>query len=59
MQRYKRSFASDNNSIVHPKVMEALQKANTGHVLSYGDDPIPVLPLDALRKSSGRTVKYS
>lgn len=39
MQRYKRSFASDNNSIVHPKVMEALQKANTGHVLSYGDDP--------------------
>ena len=35
-----RSFASDNNSGVHPKVMEALARANHGgHVLAYGDDP--------------------
>jgi threonine aldolase len=38
MKRYKRSFASDNNSIVHPKVMEALQKVNHTHELSYGED---------------------
>lgn len=34
-----RSFASDNNSGVHPLVMEALQRANNGHAAGYGDDP--------------------
>lgn len=33
-----RSFASDNNSGVHPHVMEALQITNTNHALGYGDD---------------------
>lgn len=33
-----KSFASDNNSPVHPKVMEALCNVNTGDVISYGDD---------------------
>ncbi len=32
-------FASDNASGVHPKVMEALQSANSGHALAYGQDP--------------------
>ena len=35
----KRSFASDNNAGVHPKVMEAIAAANDGHVVAYGDDP--------------------
>ena len=30
-----RSFASDNNSSVHPRIMEALMKANNGHALGY------------------------
>jgi threonine aldolase len=34
-----RSFASDNNAGVHPKIMEALQQCNRGHVVGYGDDP--------------------
>lgn len=34
-----RSFASDNNSGVHPKVMEALHQANVDHAVGYGDDP--------------------
>lgn len=34
-----RSFASDNNSGVHPLVMEALALANQNHALGYGDDP--------------------
>ena len=34
-----RSFASDNNSGVHPLVMEALAWANQNHALGYGDDP--------------------
>lgn len=33
-----RSFASDNNSGVHPQVMEALMKANNDHAIGYGDD---------------------
>jgi len=35
----KRSFASDNNAGVHPKIMEAIIAANSGHVIAYGDDP--------------------
>jgi threonine aldolase len=34
-----RSFASDNNAGVHPEVLEALARANQGHVVAYGDDP--------------------
>lgn len=33
-----RSFASDNNAVVHPAVMEAIAAANSGHARGYGDD---------------------
>jgi threonine aldolase len=33
-----RSFASDNNAVVHPEVLEAVVQANQGHVVGYGDD---------------------
>ena len=33
-----RSFASDNNAGVHPEVIEAIARANQGHVVAYGDD---------------------
>lgn len=33
-----RSFASDNNSGVHPEVMAALAAANTDHARAYGHD---------------------
>lgn len=33
-----RSFASDNNSGVHPSIMEALHQANRDHAFGYGDD---------------------
>ncbi len=33
-------FASDNTSPAHPKVMEALAKANEGYAMPYGADPI-------------------
>ena len=39
IQIHMRSFASDNNSGVHPRVMEALIKANDNHAVGYGDDP--------------------
>lgn len=34
-----RGFASDNNAGVHPEVLEAIARANQGHVVAYGDDP--------------------
>ena len=34
-----RSFASDNNAGVHPEVLEAIARANHGHVVAYGADP--------------------
>ncbi len=34
-----RSFASDNNAGIHPKVLEAIAAANQGHTVGYGDDP--------------------
>src|SRR6202167_6802159 len=34
-----RSFASNNNAGVHPEVLEAVARANQGHVVAYGDDP--------------------
>jgi threonine aldolase len=33
-----RSFASDNNAVVHPEVLEAIGRANEGHTVAYGSD---------------------
>ena len=38
MSKASRSFASDNNAGVHPEVLEAIARANQGHVVAYGDD---------------------
>jgi threonine aldolase len=37
--KHKRGFASDNNSGIHPDILKAIERANTGHVIAYGDDP--------------------
>jgi threonine aldolase len=34
----RRSFASDNNAGIHPEVLAAIQSANVGHAVAYGDD---------------------
>ena len=33
-----RSFASDNNAGIHPKILKAVSAANRGHAVGYGDD---------------------
>ena len=38
MSENKRGFASDNNSGVHPEIMNAIIEANQGHTIAYGDD---------------------
>ena len=34
-----RSFASDNNAGIHPKILRAIAAVNHGHTVGYGDDP--------------------
>src|SRR3984957_6166434 len=34
-----RIVARDNNAGVHPEILEAIARANRGHVVAYGDDP--------------------
>ena len=48
-----RSFASDNNSGVHPLVMEALAAANHDHAVGYGDDPWTEEAVARLREAFG------
>ncbi len=38
LKKATRNFASDNNAGVHPEVLEAIARANHGHVVAYGDD---------------------
>lgn len=42
-------LASDNTGPIHPKVMEALARANTGYVHGYGNDPETEAAKTALR----------
>ena len=34
----KRGFASDNNSGIHPNILKAIEMANVGHAIGYGED---------------------
>ncbi|MBE0417087.1 MAG: low specificity L-threonine aldolase [Coriobacteriia bacterium] len=47
------SFGSDNHSGVHPRVMEAIVRANEGHVHAYGDDPWTAEAFNHLRSILG------
>jgi threonine aldolase len=49
-----RSFASDNNAGVHPKIMEAIAAANDGHVIAYGDDPYTARAIKLFRNHLGK-----
>jgi threonine aldolase len=49
----KRGFASDNNSGVHPAVIEELIRVNHGHVVGYGDDPFTEKAHAMLRNELG------
>ena len=45
-----RSFASDNNANIHPEVLEAIARANRGHVVGYGDDRYTVSAIEKFRE---------
>ncbi len=52
-----RSFASDNNAAVHPEVLEAIRRANEGHVVGYGDDPYTESAVAKFREHFGADVR--
>jgi len=52
-----RSFASDNNAVVHPEVLEAIRSANEGHVVGYGDDPYTESAVAKFREHFGADVQ--
>lgn len=49
----KRGFASDNNSGVHPAIIEAISKCNSGHVTGYGTDHYSVQAINEFKKRFG------
>jgi len=52
-----RSFASDNNAVVHPEVLEAMERANQGHTVGYGDDRYTELAVGKFREHFGSDVE--
>lgn len=52
-----RRFASDNNASVHPKVLDALNEANNGHAVAYGDDPWTAAASERFDDLFGRPVE--
>ncbi len=52
-----RSFASDNNAVIHPEVLEAMRRANEGHVVGYGDDPHTESAIRKFREHFGEDVE--
>ena len=56
LKKPRRSFASDNNAGVHPKVLRALERANRGHVVAYGDDIYTEAAVERFRELLGSNV---
>lgn len=54
-QKEMRSFASDNNSGVHPLILDAIVKANDNHAVGYGDDPWTTAAAEKIKEIFGET----
>ncbi len=48
-----KGFASDNNSGVHPSILKAVEAANSGHVIAYGDDVYTKRAVERMRANFG------
>lgn len=53
----KRGFASDNNSGVHPVVLDSMNLVNDGHVVAYGGDPYTAAATEKIRNEFGAGVE--
>ena len=52
-----RSFASDNNAGIHPKILEAIAAVNHGHTVGYGDDPYTASAIRQFRRQFGHDIE--
>jgi threonine aldolase len=52
-----RSFASDNNAVIHPEALEAIRAANTEHNVAYGNDPYTESAVRKFREEFGSDVE--
>ena len=52
-----RGFASDNNSGVHPDIMDAMLRVNTGHAVGYGDDEYTAEAIQIFKQTLGSEVE--
>lgn len=53
------SFASDNNSGIHPNILQAIHNANIGHQVGYGADPYTELLKEKFNTLFGQEVEIS
>lgn len=53
MKEIKRGFASDNNAGVHPLILEAMMRVNSGHEIAYGDDQYTIQVTRKLKELFG------
>jgi threonine aldolase len=51
-----RGFASDNNSGVHPSIMQALANVNHGHVVAYGNDHYSKSAIEKFKNIFGKDI---
>lgn len=49
----KRGFASDNNSGIHPEILQAISNANQGHAVGYGGDELTQKAVEKFRQEFG------
>lgn len=55
--KHIRGFASDNNSGVHPEVLQAISQVNTGHTIAYGDDEFTKAATEKIKNEFGAHVE--
>ncbi len=53
----KKSFASDNNAPVHPRILKALRNANQGDYIAYGNDPYTEKAVEKFKEHFGKNIK--
>lgn len=52
----KRGFASDNNSGIHPEILNAISTANEGHAVGYGGDQITEMAIQRFKQEFGQEI---
>jgi len=54
--KISKSFASDNNSGIHPEILDAIISANRGHTIAYGDDYYTELAVERFKEHFGENI---